>query len=125
MRETPPEFYRKKGNREMGNNGFFAFPHYKIFDCEIRCQISDGMGWEHVSVTVGAYGKNAHRCPTWEEMCWVKDKFWGEEECVIQYHPAKNEYVSCHPFCLHLWKPIGVELPTPYSIMVGPDQFKK
>ena len=24
-----------------------------------------------------------------------------------------------HPYCLHMWKPIGVEIPTPPSILVG------
>lgn len=63
--------------------------------------------WEHVSVSF------KHRCPTWEEMCKVKDLFWGEDECVIQYHPPKKDYINAHPYCLHLWKPVGVELPMP------------
>lgn len=99
--------------------GFFQIPHYRIAMYEIRCLVSDGLGWEHVSVTVAPLNKNATRCPTWEEMCHVKDLFWGEDEVVIQYHPAKKDYVSTHEFCLHLWKPIGVELPTPNPLMVG------
>ena len=70
--------------------------------------------WEHVSVS------NEARCPTWEEMCWIKSLFWEDEEVVVQFHPAKSEYVNYHPFCLHLWKPIGFELPTPPAIAVGP-----
>lgn len=42
---------------------------------------SFGGGWEHVSVSF------ASRCPTWDEMCEVKDIFWTPEECVVQYHP--------------------------------------
>ncbi len=75
--------------------------------------------WEHVSVTVSHKKKEASRCPTWEEMCFVKNMFWNEDEVVVQYHPAKSDYVSMHPFCLHLWKPIGVTLPTPDPLMVG------
>ena len=45
---------------------------------------SYGGGWEHVSVS---YSK---KTPTWDEMCRVKDIFWGEDECVVQYHPAKG-----------------------------------
>lgn len=108
-----------------GNNGFFIFPHYRINNYEIRCQISDGEGWEHVSVTIGKKNESATRNPTWDEMCWVKSMFFNEEECVIEYHPPKSEYVSCHPFCLHLWRPIGIELPLPNSLMVGPPEFKK
>jgi hypothetical protein len=74
---------------------------------------SDGAGWEHVSVS------RNDRCPTWEEMCKVKDVFWDEYDCVVQYHPAKSEYVNNHPFCLHLWREVGREFPVPESILVG------
>lgn len=120
-----PEYYRnKKGpfpvsDASYGANGFFIFPHYRINGYQLRCQCSDGMGWEHVSITVAPMGKNATRCPTWEEMCWIKDQFWEKSECVVQYHPPESEYVSMHHFCLHLWKPTEIELPLPQSIMVG------
>lgn len=74
-----------------------------------------GMGWEHVSVSVVAGG----RCPTWEEMCKVKAWFWRDDEIVIQYHPAKADYINVHPYCLHMWRPIDIELPKPPTIMVG------
>lgn len=74
---------------------------------------SCGGGWEHVSVSL------ARRCPTWEEMCMVKDIFWGEEECVVQFHPPRSEYVNRHPYCLHLWKKIGEEYETPPKEYVG------
>lgn len=63
--------------------------------------------WEHVSVS--AQG----RCPTWEEMCWVKDLFFDPEELVLQFHPPRSVYVNNHPHCLHLWRPLGVEIPLP------------
>lgn len=123
--KAAPEQYRLKNHpflgsdSSYGNNGFFVMPHYRIANYELRCQISDGEGWEHVSVTVAQRGKNASRCPTWEEMCWIKDQFWSEDEVVIQYHPAKSDYVSMHHFCLHLWKPTTIQLPTPDPLMVG------
>lgn len=61
------------------------------------------------------------RCPTWEEMCWIKGQFWGPEDRVIQYHPPASEYINDHPYCLHLWRPIGAEIPAPPSWMVGGD----
>lgn len=70
--------------------------------------------WEHVSVSL----KN--RCPNWDEMCFVKDLFWNEDEVVMQLHPAKKDYVNYHPFCLHMWKPIAAEIPLPPRFMVGP-----
>jgi hypothetical protein len=75
---------------------------------------SDGEGWEHVSVST------RKRCPNWPEMCFVKDLFWRDDECVVQFHPPKAEYVNCHPHCLHLWKPIGAEMHMPPAILVGP-----
>jgi hypothetical protein len=71
-------------------------------------------GWEHVSVSV------KHRIPSWQEMCFIKDLFWEEEECVIQFHPPKSEYVNCHPNCLHLWGYIHGKIPTPPAHLVGP-----
>lgn len=76
---------------------------------------SDGFGWEHVSVSL------PHRCPTWEEMDFVKRLFWNDSEVVCQYHINDAEKVNLHPFCLHLWKPKKTSrVPVPPSILVGP-----
>jgi hypothetical protein len=74
---------------------------------------SNGAGWEHVSASL------KKRCPTWEEMCKIKDIFFNKDECAIQYHPAEKDYVNNHPYCLHIWKPIGAELPQPPTWLVG------
>jgi hypothetical protein len=52
-------------------------------------------------------------------MCFVKDLFWDDEDCVMQLHPKKSEYVNNSPFCLHLWRPINAIIPTPPHEMVG------
>jgi len=70
-------------------------------------------GWEHVSVST------RRRPPNWQEMCFVKDLFWEEEECAIQFHPPRSEYVNNHPHCLHLWGRADGAIPTPPSILVG------
>ncbi len=111
-----PEMYRvTKGplgtNILTGNNGAFVIPKKTL---SIFAIASDGLGWEHVSVTV-----SIPRCPTWEEMCEVKNLFWNEDDCVIQYHPPKKEYVNNHEFCLHLWRKVDYEFPIPDSILVG------
>lgn len=81
---------------------------------------SDGLGWEHVSVTIwNPDHTSAERCPTWEEMCWAKDMFWEPEEAVIQIHPKQSEYVNGQPYCLHLWKPSTYELILPHPNLVG------
>lgn len=71
-------------------------------------------GWEHVSVTLRSWS----RMPTWDEMCFIKDIFWDDEDEVIQYHPAKKDYVDLHPFCLHMWRNISIEIPTPSNIVI-------
>ena len=76
---------------------------------------SFGGGWEHVSIA--PYSRS--RTPTWEEMCRLKDMFFRDDEVVVQYHPAKSEYVNNMPNCLHLWRPLNEIMPTPPSIMVG------
>jgi hypothetical protein len=66
-----------------------------------------GPAWEHVSVSLPT------RCPTWEEMDWVKRQFWEDDEVVIQLHVARKDHISTHNFCLHMWRPVGVVLPLP------------
>lgn len=78
----------------------------------VRVIASAAMGWEHVSVS------RKDRCPTWDEMCQIKDLFWDDSDCVVQFHPPKAEYVNNHPFCLHLWRPIGWDIRTPQRVMV-------
>lgn len=73
---------------------------------------SDGGGWDHVSVSL------PNRCPNWEEMCFVKDLFWDDEETVLQFHPKKSEYVNRCATCLHLWKPHSVEIELPPKVFI-------
>jgi hypothetical protein len=104
----------------LGNNGLFIIPYQKKNILQYRVLASDGMGWEHVSVSLSIAGKKmVIRCPIWEEMCYIKSLFWDEEDCVIQFHPAKSEYVNRHPYVLHLWRPVGITIPIPDKIMVG------
>lgn len=97
-----------------GNNGAFAIS-YKPSKVTLFCIASDAHGWDHVSISI----MESKRCCTWEEMCFIKDLFWSKNECVLQYHPAEEDYVNIHPYCLHLWRPQGVTVPRPPKIMVG------
>lgn len=118
-----PNTYRIRSGKlgttnDAGNNGFFEIraPDEKT----LRVIASDGgllgsIAWEHVSVS------RYDRCPTWDEMCFIKKLFWIDpEDCVVQYHPPRSDYVNIHPHCLHLWRPVGIVLPRPPSFMVGP-----
>ena len=95
----------------IGNNGAFRIV---IGGIRMFAIASDGGGWEHVSVSLHA------RCPSWGEMCLAKDLFWDADDCVMQLHPPKSEWINCHPFCLHLWRPTGKEIPRPPREFVGP-----
>lgn len=97
-------------DESYGNNGCFVIPYRNY---EFTVIASDGEGWEHVSVSL----KN--RNPNWEEMCYIKSIFWGDEDCVVQYHPPKSEYVNNHQYCLHMWRPTDGEIPLPPSILTG------
>lgn len=102
-----------------GNGAFKVFVNGKSF----FVIASNGGGWEHVSVSPGNI--NRKKCPTWEEMCAIKDMFFDEEETVVQYHPPKSDYVNNHPYCLHLWRPVGKEINRPPAIFVGVNPDKK
>ncbi len=77
----------------------------------LRIMVGDEI-WDHVSVSLET------RCPTWKEMCMVKDLFFEPEETVIQYHPPKSVYIRDSHFALHLWRQQGVEIQLPPLWMV-------
>ncbi len=71
-----------------------------------------GESWEHVSVSC------ERRCPTWIEMSWVKGLFFEDQECVVQFHPPRKDYINAHDFVLHLWRPSQTPIPMPPKICV-------
>lgn len=117
-----PEQYRNTTHNHFGttnldgNNGLFVIPNGSdIF----QCIVSDGIGWEHVSVTVRTKNRQVYNTPKWEDMCYMKEIFWDDEDVVMQLHPKKSEYVNNHPCVLHLWRPTEKEIPTPPMLAVG------
>lgn len=124
MRSTLPERIERGRIREVGP---WSSAHGDLFGAfSVFCPVSRAwlkiiasqgdaeIPWEHVSVSL------RDRVPTWDEMCWVKDQFFDEEETVVQFHPPRSEYVNHHPFCLHLWRPTHHVIPRPPPIAVGP-----
>lgn len=103
-----PEKYRVtngilKTTSFNGNNGVFTLKIFSRKDkrkLDFICIAEDKEGWEHVSVSI----KGIKRCPNWNEMCFIKDMFWGKEDFVMQFHPPKSEYVNIHSYTLHLWR---------------------
>ena len=111
MFRVPEKFRIKTGplgsTKAYGNNGAFQLT------VDLFAIASDGEGWEHVSVS------RKDRTPTWEEMCTVKNLFWEDEDVVIQFHPAKSQYINNHPYCLHLWRRADAQYDLPPSCLVG------
>ena len=117
-----PDKYRVRSGAygsdpSIGNNGAFFIPS-RPGRIPFQVIASDGAmpggeAWEHVSVSL------PDRCPTWEEMCRIKSIFWDDEDCVMQLHPPRSQWINNHRFCLHLWRPVSSPIPTPPSIMVG------
>lgn len=99
--------------KEGDDFGFFMIPvrgnpkHVRMTHniCVMASGGDENTKWEHVSVSLKNYGgKELGRCPTWPEMCIVKDLFWDDTDAVIQFHPPKDQYVNNHKFTLHLWR---------------------
>jgi len=104
-------------------NGAFKIPHRMKSLCYlvIATEGFDLVPWEHVSVSIrlSKSMKDLDRCPTWEEMCRIKDLFWDPEDCVVQFHPPESEYVSDHHYTLHLWRKKDQNWETPPPETVG------
>lgn len=85
---------------------------------QVICGI--GLGWEHVSVCIRQElkGNTFYKTPSWDQMCYIKDLFWEENETVLQFHPKKSDYVNHHPNILHLWKRIGTDHDLPPTFTV-------
>ena len=92
------------------STGFAAKIDYHGADLRIIC--SWGGGWDHVSISL------RRRCPFWPEMSMVRDICFEPDEVEMQLHPAAEDYVNVHPFCLHLWRPQGERIPMPPKEMV-------
>lgn len=126
---TTLEQYRdRRAEREhYGENGDATVGMFRLWltrrdgnqGGKLRVIATSGQGWDHVSVS------HRTRCPTWEEMEEVKRMFFEDHETAMQLHVPPSDHISCHPFCLHLWRPHDVEIPRPPSIMVGlrPDEL--
>lgn len=99
--EVERKLYGAKGG---STEGVFCIPAGNV---DLRVIASAGGGWDHVSVSL------RNRCPTWQEMCLVKDAFFEDTEIVMQLHPSKDKYVNIHMYTLHLWRPHDAEIPTP------------
>jgi len=57
----------------------------------------DGKRWIHVSAS------KKRQIPTYDELCFVKKEFIGENRKAIQIFAKLDEHINIHPNCFHLW----------------------
>ena len=113
------EIYRRSspwhGDVDMGDrsNGYLVIPKRQM-----KIVFSNGGDWEHVSIS------HPDRCPTWDEMEDVKRRFWSPGDTVMQLHVPVAEHRNCHPYCLHLWRPLKALIPLPPAGFVAPANEK-
>lgn len=96
--------------------GWFVIPGPE--GITLRVMASDGSGWadsglpgppfEHVSVST-----SRRRTPKWREMEFVREQFWEDHETVIQFSVPRDKHVNNHQYTLHMWRPVGVDVPLP------------
>lgn len=113
----PPEESKAQGA------GAFILPGVKPNKViKLLAIASQAEGWQHVSITLFNVRtkQTIEKTPSWVEMCYVKGLFWDAEDFAVQFHPPESEYVSLHPNCLHLWRPVDGAMQRPPSWMVGP-----
>lgn len=128
-----------------GNNGYFEIDSPFARGWKLFIIASDATHprlpeawrhWEHVSVhawrwqpglefarTLQGEPPREVRIPTWREMCHVKALFWDEDDVVVQFHPAKADYVNFQQATLHLWRDKRGTL-TPPPELVGPQNAR-
>ena len=80
----------------------------------LRLIVSYGMDWDHVSVS------RKSRTPSYEDMRWAMKMCFHPDAVAMELHVPESDHINCHAYCLHLWRPQGVEIPQPPGIMVGP-----
>jgi hypothetical protein len=117
-----PEKYRLTtgelaSDKSFGNNGAFIIP--MMHNLYAYCIASDGEGWQHVSIHLSTRTYDLKRSPTWEEMCRIKELFWSDDDYAIQFHPKKSDYINNHKYCLHLWRPVNIEIQKPHYSLIG------
>jgi len=105
------EIYRRV-HRSLGDSrGQSTYGYFEVYGLHIIA--STGGGWDHVSVSL------PDKIPSWNMMKAVRELFFKPEETVVQIHPPKDREVNCHPYCLHLWRKQGFEMPLPPTEMIG------
>lgn len=125
----PEQFRYKSPGTDYESNegdpfGLFMIPPQKIGPKMISRTLQvmaavespdKGLEWQYANVSLP---KHRLKNPSWEEMQLVKSLFWEPNEVVVQFHAPSRDRMPELPGCLRLWKPTGLEMPTPPTIHV-------
>lgn len=125
MRKHPLKF-AEKGRVRYGSHASKPGDRFGAFQllytseaasCGMLIIADDGSDWkaaglsgepfEHVSVSLH------ERTPTWEELEYVRNIFWTNEETVMQLHVPAADHVNQQANTLHLWRPTKTPIPRP------------
>lgn len=119
--DTPINRYRQRNieisiwgvdpTLDPGKAGVFMVPSPTSM-LNLRVIAASGEGWDHLSVST------SRRCPTWEEMDWLKRRVFFDDEVVMQLHVGSSDHINTHPYCLHMWRPHDQLIPLPPKAMV-------
>ena len=109
---TVPAIVKYFGGIGDHETGVFEVPS-KIDKAPMRVIASNGLEWDHVSVS------RRNRTPNWAEMAQIKDLFFHDDETVMQLHVPASDHINDHPHCLHLWRPHKMAIPRPPACLVG------
>lgn len=71
---------------EAPNDGMGGYYYDSISNKRLNFIFSYQMGWEHLSVSMPS------RTPTWEQMCKMKDIFWGKDEEIKNLQGSLQTY---------------------------------
>ena len=85
-------------NDEKGGTGRLMYGNLR--NCTVMWGRAESGKYDHVSIAPTG------RCPTWDEMCKVKEIFFYDDEECYQVFPKKSEHVNLSKTCLHIWRDI-------------------
>ena len=101
--------YNDRNNAVM----VIPYPNQNAPATVLRVIAASGGGWDHVSVSL------PDRCPTWNEMDFIKRLLFHPHEVCVQYHVAVDDHINLHPYTLHIWRKHGrAKIPLPPKTMV-------
>ena len=97
------KLFPTNSNKSCIRMGIFEFP-LDNGEATLLCAGLIREYWEHVFLDL----RHSERCPTYEEMCYLKQYFFRKNEITLQIHPKQSEYVNACQHRLHLWRKVNI-----------------